>query len=242
MNFIIDIGNTQLKAALFEGVDLIEHFNVSYNDLGKIIRILTEYPLDRIALSHVRAIPDELKHALKGKENMVYSWDESFRIPLVIDYKTPETLGHDRICNAVAAHSFYPLKNALIIDLGTCNKYDFVNEKGVYLGGAISPGFEMRYLAMHHFTNQLPLLDASACDNFQGDSTKNSMHSGAYYGIIGEINYYIEQYKSRFNDIEVILTGGFSTYFDKEVKNHIFADPYLTLKGLNIILNFQEEK
>ena len=100
----------------------------------------------------------------------------------------------------------------------------------------------MRLDSMHHFTDQLPLLDPVVGENIIGDSTTNSMISGAFYGIIGEINYFIEQYKCQFSDMEVVLTGGFSTYFEKVLKNDIFADPYLTLRGLNEILNFQEEK
>ena len=163
-------------------------------------------------------------------------------LPIQIDYKTPLSLGNDRICNAVAANLIFPNKNVLIIDLGTCNKYDFITKEKRYLGGAISPGFKMRLDSMHQFTEQLPLLDPVMGTQIIGDSTTNSMISGAFYGIIGEINYFIEQYKSQFNDMEVVLTGGFYIYFEKVLKNHIFADPYLTLRGLNEILNFQVDK
>jgi type III pantothenate kinase len=242
MNLVIDVGNTQLKAALFEKNELIEHMLISLDSLQTINEIIQNHHLSRIGLSKVRDLPEELVEILNKRKEILFEWDKDFALPIKLNYKTPQTLGHDRICNAVAAKFLFEYKNVLIIDLGTCNKYDFVDVNGVYHGGSISPGFEMRFSAMNYFTDQLPLLQVENADDLIGDSTQNSMKSGAFFGMLGEINYFMEQYKSKFNDIEIILTGGFSTYFDKVVKNHIFADPYLTLKGLNIILNFQKEK
>lgn len=241
MNLVIDIGNTQLKAAIFHKEELIEHIIVSVESLDKLSEMFSRYSIKRTVISNVRSIPQELETLLESISAISYDWNSSLKIPLDSNYATPETLGRDRICNAVAAKSKYPGKNVLVIDMGTCNKYDFVDAKGKYLGGAISPGFQMRFSSMHQFTDQLPYIETTVSNDFIGDSTQNSMKSGVYFGIIGEFKYYIEQYNKRFHDIEVILTGGFSTYFDKEVKNYIFADPYLTLRGLNIILNFQEE-
>ena len=242
MNLLIDIGNTVLKCAIFKEDRLINDAIIPYHSIEKVRDFISKYDIQKIAISKVRSLPSDLEDIFNEIDATIFEWDDSTKLPISISYKTPRTLGHDRICNAVAAHALYPDKDCLVIDLGTCNKYDFVKRNAEYMGGAISPGFEMRYLAMNTFTDQLPLLPVSKSHNFIGDSTENSMKSGVFYGILGEINFYIEQYESQFNDIEIILTGGFSTYFDKEVKNHIFADPYLTLKGLNIILNFQEEK
>jgi len=213
----------------------------TYDTISDFSSILSKYDFSRIGISNVRKIPEDLLLILRNTEIKVYEWND-FKIPLDIDYSTPETLGHDRICNAVAAKDKFPNKNTLIVDMGTCNKYDFVTSSGEYIGGAISPGFDMRFKAMHNFTDQLPLVQPTICDDIIGDTTINSMKSGAFFGVLGEINFYVEQYEDRFDDIKVVLTGGFSTYFDKVVKNHIFADSYLTLRGLNIILNFQEEK
>lgn len=242
MNLLIDVGNTVLKCAIFEEDRLIDDALIPYHSIEILSDFISNHDVKKIAISKVRALPEELEEILNSIDASLFEWNDSIKLPIHILYKTPQTLGHDRICNSVAAHFTYPDKDCLVIDLGTCNKYDFIRRNGDYLGGAISPGFEMRFLAMNTFTDQLPLIPTSESHNFIGDSTENAMKSGAFYGIIGEINYYIEQYESQFNDIEIILTGGFSTYFDKAVKNHIFADPYLTLKGLNIILNFQEEK
>lgn len=243
MNLIIDFGNTQIKVGIFDE-KILKTFNyISYDDINQLIEVVNNFQIDKIGITNVREIPKEFEKYLGKKEIFIFSLNVNrSSLPIQIDYKTPLTLGNDRICNAVAANSIFPNNNVLIIDMGTCNKFDFITKDKRYLGGSISPGYKMRLDAMHQFTDQLPLLDPVIGKDIIGDSTANSMISGAYYGIIGEINFFIEQYKSHFNDLEVVLTGGFSTYFEKVLKNDIFADPYLTLRGLNEILNFQEEK
>ena len=146
----------------------------------------------------------------------------------------------DRICNAAGGHLLFSGHHVLVIDMGTCNKYDFIDKNGVYHGGSIAPGFGMRFAAMHKFTAGLPLLKPTGIDELIGKSTKTSMETGVFRGVIGELNEFITQYQSRFHDIKVVLTGGYAAYFDKVLKNIIFADPNLTLKGLNSILIHQK--
>lgn len=243
MNLVMDIGNTHIKAALFNGANLIESISVSYSELSKFFTFLSKISFDHIGLTKVRNIPDDLQVFLEeNRSNTIIINTDLSDLPIEIDYSTPKTLGDDRICNAIAGHITYPNENVLVIDLGTCNKYDFIDLEGVYHGGSISPGFKMRLDSMHHFTDQLPLLSPESIEQLTGDSTQNSMLTGAFHGMIGEIIFFIEQYKSNFSDLKVILTGGFATYFDKALKNHIFADPYLTLKGMNEILHIQVDK
>ena len=242
MNLVFDLGNTQFKVGIFEENSLLSSYSISYDNIEELIAITSSMKIDRIALSSVKNIPNDLQEILNGYAKEVYYFNNNSIFPIDIEYKTPQTLGHDRICNVIAAHSLYPDKDILVIDLGTCNKYDFITKEGKYIGGAISPGFKMRFDSMNHYTDQLPLLDPVISEQFIGDSTNNSMISGAYFGVIGEIKYFTKQYGSQFRDIEVLLTGGFARHFEKALKNHIFAHPYLTLIGLNIILNFQEEK
>ncbi len=241
MNLVFDLGNTQLKIGVFSSSSLISTHVIHYHELEKLEKLISSIEIDKIALSSVRNIPEKLKELLKQYES-VYYFDIHSDIPINIEYSTPETLGHDRVCNVIGAHVLYPNKNVLVIDLGTCNKYDFISSKANYIGGAISPGFKMRFDSMNHFTDQLPLIDPIISEKFIGDSTINSMTSGAFYGIIGEINFYVEQYERQFHDINVVIIGGFARYFEKALKNHIFAHPYLTLIGLNTLLNFQKEK
>ena len=95
---------------------------------------------------------------------------------------------------------------------------------------------------MHEYTGRLPMLEAERPEEWLGTSTEKAMLTGAYFGIIGEINYFIEQYGEKFSDLRVLLTGGFSLYFEKALKNHIFADPNLTLRGMNELLKSLEDK
>jgi len=152
-------------------------------------------------------------------------------------YATPQTLGVDRIALAMAGVSLFKNTNVLIIDAGSCITYDFVNARGQYLGGAISPGVEMRYKALHTFTAKLPNLSKEdASDSLIGDTTQTSMHSGVVRGILTEIDGIIDQYQSRFKDLTVILTGGDTLFLSKRLKNTIFADSKFLLKGLNYLL------
>lgn len=243
MNLVLDIGNTRLKAAVFEGSSYIQSMNISYSDLNDFFVFYEKYNVKVIGVSSVKRLPQSLQAFLDNFPGAIITIDPSVNnLPIRIAYKTPDTLGHDRICNVLAASLDFPLANILVVDLGTCNKYDFIDENGVYHGGSISPGFKMRLDSMNHFTDQLPLLSPESIDQLIGENTKNSMLTGAYNGILGEINFIIEQYNLLFSDIKVILTGGFATYFEKALKNHIFADPYLTLKGMNEILHIQVNK
>lgn len=242
MNLLFDIGNTQIKMGVFDQKKLLSFHYIPDEKLNELYDLLNEFDIERIGISKVRSIPTVL-NSLIGDYNVdVFELDDVKDLPIKLAYKTIETLGKDRLCNVIAAHDLFPKKNVLVIDLGTCNKYDFITSDGIYHGGAISPGFKMRFDAMNHFTDQLPLLKPSKTDEIIGDSTENSMRSGVFFGILGELNHFVTQYTSEFSDIELIITGGYATHFEKDLKNDIFADPYLTLRGLNIILNFQVDK
>ena len=159
-------------------------------------------------------------------------------LPVRNGYKTPQTLGQDRIANACAAWKFNPDKNTLTIDLGTCIKYDFVDETGLYHGGAIAPGLAMRYKALTRFTGQLPYF--KPIDEFPdliGQSTESSIRSGVENGILFELKGAIEAYSQQFGRTSVILTGGDHPKFADKLKSPIFVAPNLTLNGLKVILD-----
>ncbi len=164
-------------------------------------------------------------------------------LPLENLYKTPETLGKDRIAAIVATSINYKGENVLVIDMGTCVTYDFLNANNQYLGGAISPGFEMRFKALNTFTGKLPKVEYKQdTPELIGNSTKNSILSGVFNGLKHEIQETINQYNLQYNNLKVVLTGGDIKLFDLEPKNRIFADKFLVLKGLNEILNYNAEK
>jgi len=235
MNLIIDQGNTLFKAALFIDNELISKSKFTYLDVDLFYVWLEEKNVKElnIIVSSVVSQTIDLSNILSNK--VVYL-DQMTELPIVNGYFTPETLGDDRIANAVAANSLNPNQNSLIIDFGTCIKYDLVNSMGIYLGGNISLGLNMRYKALNHFTDQLPLLKPSEFNNSHGVDTESSIKCGVQLAIMHEINGFIDSYTQEFKQLTIFMTGGDLKYFDKSVKYHIFANSNLTLIGLNEIL------
>jgi len=238
MNLVFDFGNTRIKGAFFIGDKMGRTFFLNNNGIEKMEEIAE---VSKIGITSVVNFPESFLKLIEQLNKPILTIDSNTPLPIRLNYDTLNTLGADRICNAVAGFSAFPNKNVLIIDLGTCNKYDFVDEKGNYQGGSIAPGFKMRMDAMHKFTANLPLINPGEISALIGKSTKSSMETGAFWGVVGEINEMVTQYQSRFNDTIVLATGGYLKYFEKVLKNFIFADPNLTLKGLNSILNFQDD-
>ena len=144
----------------------------------------------------------------------------------------------DRIALVAAAVSKYQNQNVLIIDAGTCITFDFVNSSKNYLGGAISPGIEMRYKSLNKFTKKLPLLMREEAANLIGTSTETCIHSGVINGVISEIDSIIAKYRKKNKDLTVVLTGGDANFLSNRLKNGIFANPFFLLEGLNTILTF----
>jgi type III pantothenate kinase len=198
--------------------------------------VLERFPIKNAILSSVINHPQWVENNLKFFNGVILN--SSTKLPISINYTTPNTLGNDRIANAVALSVLYPKQNSLSIDIGTCIKYDMLSENNAYLGGGISPGFGMRLKAMHGFTDKLPLVEKSIPVNLIGDSTESSLLSGAYFGALAEMKEIINSYKLRFPNLNVVATGGDLYYFEKELKNSIFANAFLTLVGLNEILNY----
>jgi len=239
MNLIIDVGNSFIKLAVFEN-NIIKHKEVIENELilDAIYTVKENYVLiDHIIISSVG----------KLKESDIKVIDTSFdllvlnsktKLPFQNLYKTPKTLGVDRIALVSASVNQYPKSNVIIIDAGTCITYDFVNTKNEYLGGAISPGLRMRYKSLNNLTANLPLLDTEIPKNIIGNSTKDSIHSGVVNGVLNEIDGAIQEYKDKYSDLTVILTGGDSNFLSKQLKSSIFANSNFLLEGLNYILQF----
>lgn len=232
MNLAIDIGNTSIKAGWFEGENLLsKQDNLSVDELKHLINV--KNPSFVIGSSTAAELfeDDEWK-----KENFLLV-NHKLNIPFTIRYKTPETLGADRIAAVAGAGSLFPDQNLLIIDIGSCITYDFLDKDHNYMGGAISPGIRMRYKAMHNFTARLPQLNPP--DYFPetlGDSTSSCMESGVMNGVLFEIQNFIQDFNANYGKIRVLLTGGDANYFEKKFKGYIFAAPDLVLIGLNVIL------
>ena len=157
-------------------------------------------------------------------------------------YKTPNTVGIDRLVLASGAVLMFPNQNRLVIDAGTCITYDFINEKNQYLGGAISPGIRLRYESLHNYTAKLPLLDMKLPDELIGKSTNDSIHSGVINGVINEIDGFIDQYREQYSKFIIILTGGDTDFLAKRLKNTIFANPNFLLESLNQTFQYINQK
>ena len=242
MNLVIDIGNTRVKGAVFEGDKLVELFVFDKKRiLSEVRKIFNKHTISDGIISSVASIPDfKLKKLHKLLPFMEVS--SKIKVPFKNNYATPNTLGVDRIALIVAAKKEFPQKNVLVIDAGTCLTFDFIDKDAVYLGGAISPGIKMRYQSLHQLTAKLPLLSIEIPLDFIGNSTNQSIHSGVVNGILHEIEGVISQYKKKFLDLTVVLSGGDTNFLSKQLKSSIFANQNFLLLGLNEILIFNKSK
>ena len=237
----VDVGNTRTKVGEFQESKLEKVHYFSNDEVKKHIPLLDEMELKGLILSSVnQEVSKSLE--LEDKPYPCLVLDQNTPIPLRLKYDSPDTLGKDRIAVAVACKLLHADLDVLGIDFGTCITYDLVTKEGNYLGGAISPGIQMRFNAMNTGTASLPLIkwDPVGVKNIQkiGTTTHSSMYSGVINGIKAEVLSFIEQYSENRNELKVVLSGGDAEFFEKELKNGIFADPNLVLKGLNEILQY----
>jgi type III pantothenate kinase len=234
-HLVLDFGNTRIKAAVFKNGKISElHF---FKDVHELLRgqSLIESS-SRIMLATVTNQHLALTEKWSKKKEII-TFNNTLSIPLKNRYESPDTLGHDRLLASIGAFSLYPNKPVLVMDFGTCIKYNFTNEHNEFLGGAISPGLEMRYKALNHFTEKLPLLSAEYNYNqLIGNNTINSIHSGVITGVLKETEGIINEYKQIYPNLICLGTGGDSDFFAKRLKNSIFAEPDLVLKGLYHVL------
>lgn len=236
MNLVIDIGNTSMKAALFNENHLEEHFFIdSYPELFDLIKKHN----NPILFSNVRE--KELSNEILRLKKDVYELSLSLKLPIEIDYNTPLTLGIDRIAASCGA-IFITDAPCLIVDIGTCITLDVITEHKKFLGGNISPGPELRFKSMNNFTASLPLEDLNNESKLIGRSTQEALQSGVKNGIIYEIQGMFNELKKQDHKYQLVLTGGHCNFFDSKLKEDIFAEPNLVLIGLNRILNYNVKK
>ena len=238
MNLIIDQGNSVAKLALFEKNKLVNYFQTEELTTQMIEDLLQQYAVSSGIVSSVGRMDKSVYNLLKNQLSAFYELNAQLPLPLKIDYKTPDTLGVDRIAAAVGAWIQNPHSNLLVIDIGTAITIDFISADGIYKGGNISPGIDLRFKALNQFTDKLPLVNEIGEIPSLGYDTETAIRSGVIKGITREIDSYIEEFKKE-QKVFIFLTGGHAFYFESKLKNSIFADGNLVLKGLNEILNYQ---
>lgn len=238
MNIVLDLGNTCAKAGLFSDRTLVKSM-VFENPATEIKKLLAETPgIKHSIISSVVSHTKEITNLLQNKTIFI-DFDSNTRLPFKITYSTPETLGKDRIAAVAGAIALFPNKPLLVIDAGTCLKYNFVNAHQEFEGGAISPGLDMRFKALNVFTDRLPHLSYEKdFTDVIGTSTRGSILSGVQQGMLYEVEGYVRRFKDRNKDGVVAGTGGNLSFLADGLKNGIFAAPDLILSGLNEILLF----
>lgn len=226
---IIDQGNTALKLFVFKGKKLVDK---TVGTVSKIDDLIKLYSIQKFICSTVASTI-----SLPDIDGISFSVDT--QIPIENQYNSKESLGLDRLALAVGANLLFPKQNVLVVDAGTCLTFDLLFQ-GAYLGGNISPGLQMRFKALSQQTYSLPLIEPQEMNAILGRNTVDSISSGVINGMLNEIDGVVQRYIEEYGPIKVVLTGGDSKYFDNDLKSPIFVDPDLLAKGLNEILDFNE--
>lgn len=233
----VDLGNTFAKTGLFDADGQLAEVRrkLTPDDLAAY---LAETRPGRTIISSTALSGEELTARFGHLTGFLLVLSPSTPVPVEKLYDTPQTLGADRVAAAVGARSLFPERNCLVIDMGTCITYDYVDNRDRFHGGLISPGLRMRFRAMHSFTQRLPLVEPpEVLPALVGKSTVHAMQSGVLYGLIAEVGGIIDQYRSIYPDFQVVLCGGDAPFFESRLKEPIFAAPELVLLGLHRILN-----
>lgn len=232
-----DYGNTRRKFAVFQDNKMKEIDNLSEGGPDEVNHIMKQWKPDRTILSSVVEHDQAIEQAMADGASF-HKLSHLSKFPFTVPVGKPETMGADRIALAAAAIAFHPDKNNLVIGLGTAITYNFINKERAFLGGGISPGMEMRLKSLRDYTAKLPLVKADWNFPLIGYDTRTNILSGVILGMAKEIDGMIDAYKERYDNFNVVLTGGDSTYFTLHLKNTIFADPDFLYKGLYAISEY----
>lgn len=237
---VIDIGNTNLKFGYFHDQILEETLTCPISEWSLIEHFFNNKKIGKAIIAASGNIPDALTDFLQVSKIPYLLFHPQLKFSFVNKYKTPETLGHDRLALMEGAFVYYGAP-ALVIACGTCITYNLLDEQGQMIGGAISPGLDMRFKSMADYTARLPRTTIpSTIPPLIGDTTESCLQSGAVHGTLAEIDGIINQYLLIYPNLKIILTGGDADYLESKLKNKIFADNHIILKGLNAILLHNE--
>jgi len=235
----LDFGNTRMKCGVFVDGEFQDE-QILENDHEDTIRaLLDRYQPSRTILSSVIHHNPRMEELLRATTHF-HKLDHHSKVPVTTPVGKPETIGADRLALVVAAVTLFPGKNNLVIGLGSAITYNYINKDKEFIGGGISPGMEMRFRSLHEYTAKLPLVKADWNFPLAGYDTRTNILSGVILGMAKEIDGIIEAYQEKYDNFNVLMSGGDSAYFTRHLKSKIFADPYLIYKGLYAISEFNQ--
>ena len=208
--------------------------------VAQINQIKREYNFQNVIVGASGKCPKSLMRHLDNNYHLLIL-DEDTKLPIEIEYRTPKTLGRDRIAAVIGANVLYPDSDNAAIDIGTCITYDVITKAKVYLGGNIAPGVELRLKSMNDYTAKLPLVKRGSLGELLGKTTEEALQNGATIGTLLEIESFIDRIRSEFPGININLTGGDAIFFGDKINSQIFVNPNLVLIGLNEIMNFNAQ-
>jgi len=238
-NICIDAGNTLIKVAFMKKSVIRSVAAFSLSDTDKILQHINSLPqTNACIISSVSSVDKTIMDAVLQKSEHFMELTADTPVPIRNLYKTPETLGKDRLAAIVGAYSLFPGKDILVFDVGTALTIDFIDSEGNYHGGNISPGLNMRFRALHDYTQKLPLQSQTEDYQLLGDCTTSAIVSGVQFGMVFEMNSYIDHFVKKNRDLVKILTGGDINFFVNKFENYIFAEPNLVFIGLEKIIEF----
>jgi type III pantothenate kinase len=237
----VDIGNTRTKLAVFKGTVLEHTEQIRHLSVRLLIGLVHQFDISYVIISTVKHLAKTMISFI-NKDPRVFLLSHQMRFPFEVGYKTPQTLGLDRLAGVAGAWSIFPNQNSMVIDAGTCIKYEIITKDGIYRGGNIAPGLRMRLEAMHLLTSKLPHVEPFDRYKSIGTDTTSALQVGACTGAIHEVEGVMAEYKKTFGELNILLTGGDSHFFVNNLKTKIFEAPNLVLQGLNEILEYNVQK
>jgi type III pantothenate kinase len=229
-----DFGNTRLKIAFFQNAKLAEVIVIENDEIATIGSVLEKFDAQKTILSSVINHNPEIE-TLLAKKTKFHKLSHLSKLPFTTPVGKPETIGADRLGVMCSRSLFFPKQHNLVIGMGSCITYNFINADHEFLGGGISPGMEMRMKALNQFTAKLPIVKPDGNVPLVGYDTVTNILSGVVIGMAKEIDGFIDVFKERYGNFNVHLTGGDLVYLAPHLKNQIFADPELIFKGLYAI-------
>ncbi len=227
---------------------MMNHFIYKSFSSADVERLFDLYDISDSIISSVVNIEAAIVNTLHRRSQHFVLFDHMTPVPIVNRYDTPQTLGQDRLAAAVGAKSICPDENLLIIDAGSAITYDFVSDKGEYLGGNIAPGLKMRLTMLQRMTKKLPLVEVDENELIPlfGKNTRDAIAAGVVRGIAYEVKGYMRTLQTKVPHFQTFLTGGNAPYVLNNVRTsrneerRLHYDKYLVLRGLNEILVYNK--